>query len=289
MKKQGVALVLSFILFASSISSSLAAPLINEFSSGTTSDWVELYNEGSETIDLSLYRLRDLTATNKKDLSGNLDPGDFATFDWSNKLNNAGDLIKLVLISDESIVDQTTYGDQGGIDAPDSTQTGGRKNDGGSQWVLFNSSSKGSSNNSSEVYVPPTPTNTPVPTPTKTPKPTKTPTPIKTKTVKTSTGSTSTSTINTNSNTKKNTSPSPKKPTSGKITNESDDITKSNVLGVDEKDNKDQAGEDDDKNLGMWISIITGFLFILIGVVAVIYKYGKDNDIFTKIFNKYKR
>jgi len=186
MRRQVFAFIAAFSMFLFVSNTSFASPLINEFSSSSSSDWVEIYNPDPESIDLSIYRIRDLTATNKKDLSGNLDPGGFATFDWSNKLNNAGDLIKLVLISDESVVDETSYGDQGGISAPQSNQTGGRKQDGNSEWILFITSSKGSSNNSSEVYVPPTPTNTPQLTPTKTPKPTKTPTPVKTKTVKTS-------------------------------------------------------------------------------------------------------
>ena len=209
MKKQFIALIFCLLVFIFTVSPSFASPVINEFSSNTSPDWVEIYNPDQEAVDLSMFRIRDLTASNKLDLSGNLDPGSFLVFEWSNKLNNGGDLIKLVLISDESIIDETKYGDEGGLSAPLSTQTGGRKEDGGDEWVLFRSSSKGASNNSSDVYVPPTPTNTPIPTPTNPPKPIKTPTPIKSKTIKASTGSTSTTSVNTASSFTKTPPPSP--------------------------------------------------------------------------------
>ena len=180
MKKQVFAFVWFLFLFQLNISPTFAAPVINEFSSADSSDWIEIYNSGGETVDLSLYRFRDLTANNKLDLSGNLNPGSFAVFDWSNKLNNGGDLIKLVLSSDESIIDQISYGDQGGVSAPGPGQTAGRRQDGGGEWVLFISASKNSSNNSVSTFAPPTPTPSKTPTPTKSPTPTKTPTAAKT-------------------------------------------------------------------------------------------------------------
>ena len=33
--------------------------VINEFSSGTTSDWIELYNAGTEEVDLAKYKFLD--------------------------------------------------------------------------------------------------------------------------------------------------------------------------------------------------------------------------------------
>lgn len=180
MRKQAFALFAFCVLFVLFTIPAFASPIINEFSSADSSDWIEIYNSGADTVDLSLYRIRDLTANNKLDLSGSLAPSGFAAFDWSNKLNNAGDLIKLVLTSDESIVDQTSYGDQGGINAPETSQTAGRKSDGGQEWVLFASASKNTSNNSSSVFFPPSATPTKTPTPTKSPTPTKTPTQPKT-------------------------------------------------------------------------------------------------------------
>lgn len=179
MKKQILAFVWFLFLLLVNTSSILAAPVINEFSSSDSSDWIEIYNSGTEASDLSLYRIRDLTANNKLDLSGSLNAGDFASFEWSNKLNKRGDLIKLILISDESIIDQVSYGDQGGIGAPEVGQSAGRKSDGGSEWTIFTLSSRNSSNNSSPTLSPPSPTPTKTPTPTKSPTPTKTPTVVK--------------------------------------------------------------------------------------------------------------
>jgi len=168
---------------------SFASLFINEFSSYPSDssdpgwpDWVEIYNSGPESVDLSLYRLRDSTATNKLDLSGSLEAGNFIFFDWSNKLNKTEDNIKLLLISNESTVDEVVYGDQESVSAPGVGQSVGRKTDGENLWVIFDSPTKGNSNNSS-TPVPtststPTPTDTPTPTlkPTSTPKPSPTPT-----------------------------------------------------------------------------------------------------------------
>lgn len=180
-----------FFLIPSSVS---AAVSINEFVSdteGTTADpdWVEIYNSGSESVDLSLYRLRDNTATNKLDLEGTLNAGGYVTFDWTNRLNKDGDVIKLLLISTEEIIDQVGYGDSGSdVSSPVAGQSAGRQPDGTNTWVIFGSLTKGSSNNAS-IPVPtatPTPTteptNTPTPATANTPTPTKVPTPTKTPT-----------------------------------------------------------------------------------------------------------
>lgn len=169
---------------------------INEFSSdtagsGADQDWVEIYNSGPDAIDLSLYRLRDSTSSNKKDLSGNISGGSFSAFDFSDSLNKTGDTIRLLLISDDvNTVDQVIYGSGGSVGAPSTGQSGGRQTDGGGSWILFSSQTKGSTNNSSTpvptATLTPTPSLTPtsVPTPTKTPTPTSTPKPAATSTPK---------------------------------------------------------------------------------------------------------
>ena len=177
-------------LFILNVTPAFAALFINEFSadtagSGDDPDWVEIYNSGSDSIDLSLYRLRDNTATNKHDLSGTISPQGFVVFGWSNKLNKDGDLIKLLFISDESVVDKVGYGDVGSdVIAPYSGQSAGRQNDGSSNWVVFSSQTRGSSNNFSDPVPTITPTLiltfTPMPSPTSSPTPTKTPIPTKT-------------------------------------------------------------------------------------------------------------
>ncbi len=160
-----------------------AALFINEFSSNSNPDWIEIYNSDSSPVDLSNYILRDSTDTNKIDLTGTIQGNSFATFDWSNLLNNGGDTIRLLLKSDESVVDQVVYG-SGSLSAPGSDQTAGRLTDGSSNLVVLSTSSKGSSNNSSSAVATPTPnpTNTPTPQPTNSPTNTPTPTPTKTPT-----------------------------------------------------------------------------------------------------------
>ncbi|MBI4096991.1 MAG: lamin tail domain-containing protein [Candidatus Levybacteria bacterium] len=159
--------------------------VINEFFSNGSSDWVEIFNKSNNPVDLSLYRLRDGSATNKVDLSGVIDIGDngFLTFPWGDNLNNAGDVIKLILVSDESIVDQVGYGNAGSdVAAPSINQSAGRQTDGDGSWILFSSVSKGTSNASSQPAPPPTTVPTATLTPTKTPTPTNSPTPSKTPT-----------------------------------------------------------------------------------------------------------
>lgn len=162
---------------------------INEFYSDGSSDWVEVYNDGA---DLNLYRLRDSSTNNKKDLSEATCNGNFCTIDWDDNLNNGGDTIRLVLISaPDTSLDEISYGDSGTVAAPTSGQSAGRNPDGTGNWTIFLTASKGASNNNSPTpSATPTstptltPTSTPTPTPTDTPTPTKTPTPTLTPTPK---------------------------------------------------------------------------------------------------------
>lgn len=173
-------IVLFFFVFFHLTNVANAALFINEFSSDSDPDWIEIYNSGDEAVDLSLYKIRDDSATNKLDLSETIGPKSFKAFDWSNKLNKPGDLIKLLLISnEENIIDEIGYGDKGSVPVPGSGQSSGRKTDGADEWVIFSSSSKELTNNTSVIIPSPTLTLTPTPSPTKVPIPTKTPTPIK--------------------------------------------------------------------------------------------------------------
>ncbi|MEK7558685.1 MAG: lamin tail domain-containing protein [Patescibacteria group bacterium] len=163
-----------FFIFPNKIFANL---YINEFSSGTSdSDWVEIYNSDSNSLSLSDYILRDSTSSNKILLTGEIIGFGFAVFNWSNKLNNDGDTIRLLLKSDESSVDQVIYGKDGDIVALKDTQTVGRIPDGLQSLFHLSVSSKGSSNNSASSVPNDTPTPTITPTSTRTPTPTKTPT-----------------------------------------------------------------------------------------------------------------
>lgn len=168
-----------FTFFALPIEAS-ARVWINEFSSNGSDDWIEVYNDAAQPINLELYRLRDSSATNKLDMSGQIEPGGYAVFDWGTKLNNSGDTIKLVSASDENtVIDEIVYGNSEDIAAPAAGQSAGRQADGGSPLVVFANPSKNAPN--ADVQTIPTATVIPekVPTPTKIPTPTKTPTPKK--------------------------------------------------------------------------------------------------------------
>lgn len=157
-----------------------AAVTINEFSSaaGVSSDpdwpdWVEVYYND---VDITLYQLIDAIG-NIKNLADAICTGSFCTIDWSNKLNNPSDTIKLVLIAaPDSPVDQITYGETGDVLAPTSGQSAGRSVDGTGGWVIFSTPTKGSTNNTSTPVPSPSPSPTPTLTLTPTPKP-PTPTP----------------------------------------------------------------------------------------------------------------
>ncbi len=169
----------ALLFFLSSSTSAFAAIFINEFSSdsSTEDDWIEIYNSGPNSVDLGKYRLRDDSTSNKLDLEGSINAGNFKVFSWNSKLNKTGDIIKLILIADENnILDLVGYGDKGtDVAAPNDGQSAGRKSDGSMPWIIFSSPSKESSNATATPA--PTPTPSPAPTEKPTPTPTKTPTP----------------------------------------------------------------------------------------------------------------
>lgn len=173
-------------------SSTFAAIVVNEFASDTAGtsddpDWIEIYNSGNDVVDLVAYRIRDSSATNVLDLDGVVAAQTYAVFNWGNKLNKPGDKIRLLLKTDDTVVDEVAYGNEGGVSVPSSGQSVGRQPDGGGNWVVFQTPSKGTSNSSSQVAPSATPTPTPTAKPTATPTPmksgpTKVPTPTKTPT-----------------------------------------------------------------------------------------------------------
>lgn len=160
-----------FFIFTSKISGQV---VINEFSSGSTSDWVEIYNTATDSADLSTYKFKDSTDSNDQILSGLLAPGGFTFFTVANHLNNGGDLVRL--FKNEVLVDSVNYGDQGGVCVADSSQSIGRSPDGSGVFVRFSAQTQGTANTSSQSSCP---TPTPTPTPTQNPTIVPTPTPLK--------------------------------------------------------------------------------------------------------------
>lgn len=173
-----------WVLFVFSPQIVHAELFINEFSSGDSNDWVELYNSGPGAVTLSDYILWDgsNSTTNQLEPSGTIEPNTHLALDWSNKLNNSGDNIKLLLKADATVVSEIGYGNEGSLPLAVSGQSVGRQPDGAGTWVLFSSPTKQTSNNTATLA--PTATLTPSPTsePSKTPMPTKTPTPSLTST-----------------------------------------------------------------------------------------------------------
>lgn len=189
--------VFIFLFYSPLVKSVFAGDVvINEFLVDPDADqWVEIYNKGSSAINIGGWFIDDDGGTQKFTIpSGTtINPSEFKVFESGNfNLDWAsGDTVKL--LNGASIEDSYSY-DTG----PGTNKSYGRDTDGIGNWVVFNSLTKGSSNNTPfpEPTTTPTPvpTNTPTPTPspvatstpTKTPtptsKPTNTPTPTKTPT-----------------------------------------------------------------------------------------------------------
>ncbi|HLE48807.1 MAG TPA: hypothetical protein VI819_02130 [Patescibacteria group bacterium] len=188
-------LIFSFLFLLMSVSVTRAVVVINEFSSaaGTSDDsdwpdWVEIYHDSEE---LTNYQIID-DSDNVKNLSEATCTGNFCTIDWSNRLGNSGDTIKLILISDpDNPIDSITYGGAGNVCPPDHGQTVGRivvteGSDPGNTIERLAAATKGTSNYGVTLAPCPSPTSIPQPTntPTATPQPTNTPTPTATPTPK---------------------------------------------------------------------------------------------------------
>ena len=149
--------------------------VINEFASDVATgekEWVEFYNFGSSDHSLAGWELKERTGS---DLSGvdshSLDSvtvpaNGFAIYEFSSsKLNNSGDV--LTLMNGSTKIDEIAYGSapNSQVAAPDKSQSAGRKTDGSSNWVIFSSSTKHSTNNAGQVLPDPTPTPIPTPSP----------------------------------------------------------------------------------------------------------------------------
>lgn len=134
--------------------------LINEFvfNPSDGDDWVELYNRGSESIDLANWKLEDSTST-MATLTGSLPAGGFLAFDVSNRLNAAspnGDTIKLkntqgTVVSRVSYKDRTNINDAQDVGEVNEGESVGRQTDGDSTWQVFSQPTKGYNNSGSNI------------------------------------------------------------------------------------------------------------------------------------------
>jgi len=148
-----------------------ARVVINEFSSNSDPEWVELYNNSDTSVDLNGWFLKD-EAQPAKFLTTIIPARGYYVFENSNGwLNNSGgDTITLYdNASPSAQVDQVIYGKSGSeVGTPDPDKSAGRIPDGSSIWQNQLTWTKGTPNSSSPTSTP-QPTPTPISTPTDTP------------------------------------------------------------------------------------------------------------------------
>jgi len=105
----------------------IANIVINEFVSDNTTEWVELYNKGTSSVDLTGWTLED-EASNSKSLAvlGTIAGGGYKVYTCtSGWLNNAGDIIWLN-DSTGANVDRVGYETSGDAPVPDAGRSTGR-------------------------------------------------------------------------------------------------------------------------------------------------------------------
>lgn len=162
----------------------MAQVVVNEFSSNSDPEWVELYNYSSGSVDLTGWTLQD-ASNHIKSLSGSVGNGGYFVFENSSGwLNNTGGDSIILKDASSNTIDSITYG-TGSILTPDADKCSARTPDNSSTWTSNIACTKGAANPSAPTATPTstptptptaTPTNTPTATPTHTPSPTPTPT-----------------------------------------------------------------------------------------------------------------
>lgn len=182
MKRLLASYFIFFILLFSLVTPQAAAQvLINEVSPVTSSEWVEIYNSGSETVSLKGYVVNFGSESQNKEfcdgttISANTHISITLTTSW---LSNTGDTITLK--KDSATIDSVSYGNDT-LGVPTNTQSLIRAPAGG-LWSISDTPTPAVDSVSFEcptpTTVPATPilTSTPKPTATQTPTPTVKPT-----------------------------------------------------------------------------------------------------------------
>ncbi len=115
----------------------LASVYINEFSSASDPEWIELYNNSDTAVDVTGWSLKD-KANPAKPLTGSIPAHGYFVFEYSGAwLNNTGgDTITLFDNSTPSgqIINHLAYGGEPDsvVDDPDPDKSSGRAPDGAS-------------------------------------------------------------------------------------------------------------------------------------------------------------
>lgn len=171
-----MSLFLLFPLFSFGHSSVFAAVVINEIypkPNDETSEWIELYNNGSESVSLNEWKLENTEGEKTSFIipaSRIIAPNGFLTFPRSEtniKLNDIGDTVSLYDIGNTRI-DSQSFPSTLGVNT-----SVGRSTDGGGSWVICTTPATQNLPNNC-----PAPTSTPIPTPTMSPTNTPIPTEI---------------------------------------------------------------------------------------------------------------
>ncbi|MEA1943803.1 MAG: Ig-like domain-containing protein, partial [Euryarchaeota archaeon] len=131
--------------------------VINEFVSKSNPEWIELYNPTGSDVSLDGWTIEDGAGNSLASLSGETLPvNGYLVFDFSNKLNDGGDII--YLNTSTTTVDKVAYGDwdDGNVDdnapKPEDDESAGRypngadTNNDGADFILFDTPTHGTEN-----------------------------------------------------------------------------------------------------------------------------------------------
>jgi hypothetical protein len=167
---------LSAFLFLFVVSEIKAQVVINELSSNSNPEWVELYNSSNEIVSISDWKITDGNTNTSDDLTlnGCIVSQGFRSFGRSSGWLNdtGGDTINLKDPNGNQI-NQVIYGSEGIVGIPQSGKSASRIPDGDQNWQILDSPTQ--RNDDCQIPSPsssPTPASTPVQTPTVTPSPT---------------------------------------------------------------------------------------------------------------------
>lgn len=245
----------------------ISAVMINEFSSNSDPEWVELYNDSDNDIDLTNWTLKD-AANHVKTISGTILKHSFFVFENpSGWLNNDG--AETIILSDTSTpsaqIDTLTYGATDSIvGTPNSDKSAGRSPDGSSIWQNNLNWTKSAPNPA------PSPVPSPTPVPTSTPTPTQTPAPSPSPTTSPSPGPTATKSPSPTPSPTRSPSPSPSPNTTELVLAAS---TISAEVGSPEATPKAEVlGETNKKSISVTplVLIVSGLLLLFLSFVPLI-------------------
>ncbi len=166
-----VLFLLIFCFFPKSI---FAQIFINEVSPISSPEWVELYNDSEDNVDISGWKLIDLANNSKTIPSVVINARGFFVYENSSGwLNNSGQESLVLKNSANETIDTLSYGTDGIVGIPSSDKSIGRSSDGSSSWVNNLDWTKGSTNYLITTIPSPTETPTATETPTSSPTPSK--------------------------------------------------------------------------------------------------------------------